>query len=73
VTDGVLPAGTALPIAKARVKIGSVDVSAPVVTGDKAVTFNVTLLQGPAELQTWFYDDQGQEICGAYFVRVLRR
>jgi arylsulfatase len=73
VTDGVLPAGAALPIAKARVKIGSVDVSAPVGAGDKAVTFQVMLHRGPAELQTWFYDDQGQEICGAYFVRVLRR
>ena len=51
-------------------KIGNLLRQKPVVTDDKAVTFNVTLPRGPMELQTWFRDAAGQEIAGAYYVYV---
>lgn len=71
--DGTFPAGVALPIAAARVKIGPCDVRKPVGPGDQAATFEVQLPAGPAQLQTWFYDSRGGEICGAFYVEVLRQ
>jgi hypothetical protein len=71
--DGTYPAGVALPIAKARIKIGDIDQSAAVGLEDAAVAFQLVLARGPARLQTWFYDENGKEICGAYFVYVRRQ
>ena len=64
--DGVYAAGEALPIALARLKIAKADQSLPVKPGDKEVSFRVALKRGRCELQTWFFDAQGQELCGAY-------
>jgi hypothetical protein len=71
--DGEFPAGVALPIAKARLKMGNFDESRAVAAGDKAVTFTTELKPGRAQLQTWFYDAGGKELCGAYFVYVRRK
>lgn len=73
--DGGLPAGKALPIAKARLKIGSqFDESKPVAANDKDVTFRVALKAGTKlEMQSWFFDAAGSELCGAYFAYVKRR
>jgi hypothetical protein len=70
---GSYPAGEALPIAKARIKIADFDSVVAVNAADTAVSFRVPLARGPADLQTWFYDEAGKEICGAYFVYVQRR
>jgi arylsulfatase len=64
--------GKALPIAKARLKIGVFDRSKPVAPGDKAVVFTVPLKAGPAQLQTWFYDASGTELCGAFYATARR-
>lgn len=40
---------------------------------DRDVAFKIPLTPGPVDLQTWFYDREGNEICGAYFVYVERR
>jgi arylsulfatase len=72
--DGGLPAGKALPIAKARLKVGNFDASKPVGPEDKEVVFRVPLKAGPkTTMQTWFTDSDGKELCGAYFAYVLRR
>ncbi len=73
VTDGEYPAGKALPIAKARLQVADIDESRPVSKDDKAATFTARLPKGPARLQTWFYDAEGKELCGAYYVYVRRR
>jgi len=70
--DGVHPPGKATPIAKARLKIGDVDVSKPVSKNDKAATFTVRLKAGKTKLRTWFHDEQGKELCGAFYVSVRR-
>ncbi len=72
--DGGLPAGKALPIAKARLKLGDLDETKPVGPEDKGVTFTLALKAGSRmPMQTWFYDADGQELCGAYFAYALRK
>ena len=67
------PASEPLPIVEAELQIASAKQSKPVATGEPQIVFNVPLKRGRAELQTWFRDADGREICGAYYVFVLRR
>jgi hypothetical protein len=70
--DGSYVAGVALPIAKARLRVGSFDQTVPVTATDKAITFNVTLPVGNVDLQTWFRDANNVSIASAYYVYVKR-
>lgn len=63
-------AGKALPITKARLKIANLDESQPVAQSDKAAVFTVRLPAGKTALQTWFFDKDGKELCGAFYVYV---
>jgi arylsulfatase A-like enzyme len=72
IADGKFPAGVALPIAKARLKIGGHDLSKAVSETANEVSLTVTLKPGRTQLQTWFHDAASREICGAYFVEVRR-
>jgi hypothetical protein len=62
------PAGKALPIAKARLKIAMLDESQPVTADLRAAVFKVKLPAGRTTLQTWFYNAAGEQLCGAYYV-----
>ncbi len=64
--------GKALPIVSARIKIADIDQSCPVTKDDKAVTFTMKLKSGKTKLKTWFLDDQGKDLCGAYYVSVKK-
>lgn len=68
--DGKFPAGKAFPVASAELKIGAGHRQKPVASDDTVVTFPVTLPRGPVSLPTWFRDDAGREIAGAYDVSV---
>jgi arylsulfatase len=70
--DGVYRDGVALPIARAGLKISGSEQSKPVSDTDKQIIFKLPLKRGETELQTWFRDADGKEICGAYFVYVYR-
>lgn len=70
--DGQFPAGIALPVAKARLKIGDFSATQPVAAETKSVTFATKLDAGRTKLQTWFLDDSSDEIAGAYYVTVHR-
>jgi arylsulfatase len=70
--DGELPPGKALPIAKARLRVGASEQTQDVKPEDKHVRFSVPLKKGETRAQTWFYDVDGQELCGAYYVYVHR-
>jgi arylsulfatase A-like enzyme len=72
-TDGVYPAGVALPIAKARIKIADFDESSPVKSDQTGISFSAALKAGRAQLQTWFLAGDGREVCGAYYVYVRRK
>jgi arylsulfatase A-like enzyme len=70
--DGDYPAGVALPIAKARLRIAAADRTQPVAADDREAVFTLQLGEGWTKMQTWFYDDADKEISGAYFVYVER-
>ncbi len=72
VTDGTLAAGPAWPVAKARLKIGAQLLEQAVAPEADAARFTVTLPAGRTQLQTWFLDKEGGEICGAYHVLAHR-
>jgi arylsulfatase len=72
--DGGLPPGKALPVARARLKLADVDETKAVTPADKGVVFTLTLKAGTKlPMQTWLYDADGKELCGAYFAYVRRR
>jgi arylsulfatase A-like enzyme len=71
--SGGLPEGVALPVAKARLRVGSVDETKLVPPGAKGVTFTLRLKPGRATLQTWLLDRADTELCGAYFAYVRRK
>ncbi len=68
--DGGLPEGKPLPIATAKLKVGDVEMSAPVSADEKRVRFTVSLKKGDVQAQTWFYDAGGAQLGGAYYVYV---
>lgn len=71
--DGTFPAGTALPITQARVRIADFDQAHSVSRDTKQVTFTARLPAGRTQLQTWFLDAEGNELCGAYYVYLQRK
>ncbi|MFH1302244.1 MAG: arylsulfatase [Planctomycetota bacterium] len=73
VTDGQFVTGVALPIARAKIKIGTFEATAKPDNGGESITFAVPLKSGPVKLKTWMQNEQGQEICGAYYVYVKRK
>jgi len=70
--EGPLGKGKAVPVAKARVKVGDADVSKPTAGGQKQVSFTLGLKAGKTQLSTWFYDKDGKPLCSAYYTRVER-
>jgi arylsulfatase A-like enzyme len=70
--DGVFPAGVALPIAKARLRLGSFDQTISVAATDREAVFKMTLPVGPMTMQSWFLDDSASEMLGAYYAYVER-
>ncbi len=71
--DGEFPPGKALPIAQARLKVADFDRTEAVTPEAKAAKFMTRLRAGRTQLQTWFYDHKGNELCGAYYVYVRRK
>ncbi len=63
--------GKATGAANARLKIGGVDISKPVLEDATSVIFRVDLKGGKTRLQTWFTDGKGTSR-GAYYVYVRR-
>ena len=72
VTDGQYAAGQELPVAKARLRIGSFDKTIDVGNDATSATFTIGLTAGSTEMQTCFLDADGTEICGAYYVYIRR-
>ncbi|WP_235989789.1 arylsulfatase [Bremerella alba] len=74
VTDGTFIAGAALPIQQAKLRIG--DNIIPIAKPNQAQTAFVsqqTLPAGPIEIQSYLLDENGDEICGAYYLYVKRQ
>lgn len=64
-------AGKAIPISKARIRIGAHDQTIDVDAKEKAAVFELNLPAGPCELQTWLISPDGVAR-GAYFVYAQR-
>ena len=72
-TDGEFIEGKALPIANARIRLGTrPGQSCRVRPDDKHVTFKVWLPEGRTRLYTWFEDAKRQSLLGAYHVYVRK-
>ncbi|MBL8218772.1 MAG: arylsulfatase [Bryobacterales bacterium] len=71
--DGTIGKGVALPIGKARLKIGGYDQTVETKADDREAVFRMKLAKGAATMQSWFLDAQGQEITGAYYAYVERK
>ncbi|MBM3783487.1 MAG: arylsulfatase [Acidobacteria bacterium] len=63
--------GRGIPVSRARVKIGMLDITMDVKPSDSAAVFELSLPAGPCELHTWLITPDGAER-GAYFVYVER-
>ena len=72
VTDGVYVEGVAMPIGRARLRLGRQRWVQSVGEDDAAAIFTVDLQPGPVRLHTWFDDERGQPLSGAYYVYVER-
>jgi hypothetical protein len=71
--DLVYPKGYSLPLYSARLRIGDRTVqSLRIADSDRSATFEVELHEGRTELQSWFYDEEGREVCGAYYVYIRK-
>ncbi|MFD2255522.1 sulfatase-like hydrolase/transferase [Luteolibacter algae] len=73
--SGKMSDGVPLPIRSARIRIWQgeetiADERAEVAPASNGAVFKLDLPAGPAMVQTWFYDEEGKEICGAYYVYV---
>jgi arylsulfatase len=71
-TDGYLEGGVSLPIARARMMMHGEWFTQEVEPGAESAVFTLELEPGRELLHTWFDDDCGQPICGAYYVYVKR-
>ena len=70
--DGTLMEGKALPAVRAWMQIGKSVQETEVQVDDAAVTMTVDLEEGPTHLQTWWIDEKGERLAGAYYVTIER-
>jgi arylsulfatase len=68
----VQPPGRELPIAAAKLQIAGSEMRATVKPGDREVSFHLQLPSGRTQLRAFFQDAAGADLCGAFFVKVLR-
>ncbi len=74
VATDVLLEGEPMPIAVARIRLGErPGQTRRVEEGATHVTFTTQLPAGRTRLYTWFLDERGQSLVGAYYVYVERR
>jgi inosine-uridine nucleoside N-ribohydrolase len=72
VTDGAFPAGEGWPVASARIRIGDLERRGAVPAEARAMHFTLPLAAGRTTLETAFFDAEGNEMAGAYFVLAER-
>ena len=72
-TVAKLPAGKALPIAQAQLRIAGQSKSVKAAPGSQSAVFRVALKSGTkTRLHGWFQDSAGADLCGAYYAYVRR-
>ena len=69
---GDLMAGKSLPITDARLRVGDSELHKRVNGDDQEVVFETDLEAGEMQLQSWFLNEAGELLAGAYYVEVER-
>ncbi|HBO43379.1 MAG TPA: arylsulfatase [Planctomycetaceae bacterium] len=64
--------GKALPIARARLRVAEHEVEKDVRPEDHEAVFTLELPKGKTTLRSSFHNEEGKELCGAYYVYVKR-
>lgn len=70
--DGILPEGAALPVSSAWLQAGDVEQTQQVPDAATHVTFRMALRRGTAQIKSWWYDEDGNRLAGAYYLAVER-
>ncbi|MCB0108145.1 MAG: sulfatase-like hydrolase/transferase, partial [Caldilineaceae bacterium] len=70
--DGSFPEGKALPVASAWLRAGQHEETQPVPPDATAQRFEMLLDQGPTTIKSWWYDADGKELAGAYYLTAER-
>ena len=70
--DGSWPEGKALPVSSAWLRAGREEQTCAVPVGETKVTFEMKLGLGPLELKSWWYDAEGNQLAGAYYLTAKR-
>lgn len=70
--DGTFPEGRALPVAEAWLRVNHQEETKPVPQSATGVTFEMSLTRGPAEVKSWWHDEQGNRLAGAYYLTAER-
>lgn len=73
VTDGILPKGVSFPISSARIIVGEEEQSTRITRQDKSAKFTFKLDAGKTSILTYFEDEEGNRISGAYYLYVHRK
>jgi hypothetical protein len=76
-TDGALagnitPPGKALPISRAKLTIAGLERESSTGPEEREAKFTLPLKAGRTQLQAWFQDADGHDLCGAFYARVRR-
>ncbi len=71
-TDAYDVDGRALPIARGVLTIAGQELATKAAAGSSFLTFRLRLPEGPTQLCGWFQDENGQDLCGAFYAQVRR-
>jgi hypothetical protein len=70
--DGSLPPGRALPVSSAWLGVGNAERTTAVPADAAEVTFEIPLVPGPAEIKSWWIDEDGNRLAGAFYLSAER-
>ena len=70
--DGSWPPGKALPVASAWLQVGRSEQTRPVPPDATAQTFEMAVERGPTTVKSWWHDEQGSPLAGAYYLTAER-
>jgi hypothetical protein len=70
--DGTLPVGVALPVSSAWLRAGDEEQTQRVPKGATHVTFRMALTRGATQAKSWWYDEEGRRLAGAYYLTAER-
>ncbi|MEO1011102.1 MAG: arylsulfatase [Bacteroidota bacterium] len=73
VTDGTFVKGVSFPVRSAHIKVGDKKKSIKISEMDVSANFAFELEKGNIEIQSWFNDEDGEPILGAYYMYVNRK